>query len=549
MIRRFAAAMVGLCVLAATGCAQPPPALEITLAPRPEGTRIGHVDISITLRDFDAVAGGGHIIPPQSMPDIEGDPYDAQSLAISDDSGPVPFSIGDDRRIGFERDTRGDVILRYRAPAHVVTRTVFPPYELRAENRSMMGAGMAFLMSPADDRRYRIRLQWDLSALPDDSIGVWSFGEGTVERTGTGDDLRNSFLGAGPLMHHVDGSFGLYWASEPPFDLAPVGASLGKLYRYYVGFFGHDPGSFRAFLRRNEQDGGGAGALAQSFLFDYGPGIDRSRMMDVLPHEMVHPFLGSWPDGRWYDEGTANRYAAVLSVRAGISSPDDFIRVVNADATAYYASPVRNFSQFEAEAMEFGSDGAVDALFYSRSHIHLAALNARIVQASGGRRSLDDVTLALLADEDAGAPGWQQTWLRLIAAELGPEGLEAHEDFLGGKLIVPPADAFGPCFTRERHDLPVYSLGFDRRLLQSQPAFVSGLEPDSPAAAAGLRNGDEILSSNLYRSFTDPTREAQLTIRRGRETIELSFIPRTDTMQEAYRWWRVPGVPDADCRI
>src|SRR5437879_3931308 len=70
----------------------------------------------------------------------------------------------------------------------------------------------------------------------------------------------------------------------------------------------------------------------------------------------------------------------------------------------------------------------------------------------------------------------------------------------------------------------------------SSGVFVAGIEPDSPAARAGLREGDLIVAFNdqaiahvdaLHRALTDyePGARANLTVLRGTEKIVLSIVP------------------------
>ncbi|HSU87483.1 MAG TPA: PDZ domain-containing protein, partial [Terriglobia bacterium] len=70
----------------------------------------------------------------------------------------------------------------------------------------------------------------------------------------------------------------------------------------------------------------------------------------------------------------------------------------------------------------------------------------------------------------------------------------------------------------------------------SSGVFVAGIEPDSPAARAGLREGDLIVAFNdqaiahvdaLHRALTDydPGLRANLTVLRGTEKIVLSIVP------------------------
>jgi hypothetical protein len=71
----------------------------------------------------------------------------------------------------------------------------------------------------------------------------------------------------------------------------------------------------------------------------------------------------------------------------------------------------------------------------------------------------------------------------------------------------------------------------------------------SAAAAAGLRDGDEVLE------FSDPLdlqrqldKNMVLTVRRGDEQLRIEYAPRGKPVV-AYKWERVPGVPDSECKL
>ncbi len=74
---------------------------------------------------------------------------------------------------------------------------------------------------------------------------------------------------------------------------------------------------------------------------------------------------------------------------------------------------------------------------------------------------------------------------------------------------------------------------------------IRGLRPDSNAARAGLREGDEVIERTLPDQ-EDPNRELTFTVRRGIEQA-IRFTPEGRSAK-AHRWTRVPGVPDSSCR-
>ena len=95
-----------------------------------------------------------------------------------------------------------------------------------------------------------------------------------------------------------------------------------------------------------------------------------------------------------------------------------------------------------------------------------------------------------------------------------------------------------------------FELGFDSKSLISQPRIVHGLVPGSAAAAAGLRDGDEIAApvGGLDSIQGDQNATLTLQIRRNGAVTPLTYLPRGE-ITDAYQWRRVPGVPDKKCGI
>ncbi len=328
---------------------------------------------------------------------------------------------------------------------------------------------------------------------------------------------------------------------------------IQKLYAYMSDFF-HDEGhSYRVFIRKDPYTSGNGTALIRSFMFSYSE--DRPPTVDglqgLLSHEMAH----NWPSLQgphaataWYSEGTAEFYSIVLSRRAGLLSLDDFLEKVNGRASGYYTNPLQTLSNDEA-GTRFWNDTRAQRVPYGRGFMYLVRVNAQIRAHSDGQRSLDDIVRELYAREQRGEAYGIETWLDLAEQELGPEAATEYQDMAAGKLIVPPENAFGPCFRPERQDEKLLDLGFDIGSLNESPRVVHGLVPGSAAARAGLRNGDEIVTATrLQDVIADTTIPMVLQVRRGGGEFEISYEPRGKSV-ESYRWTRVEGVPEDACGI
>src|SRR5262249_34517519 len=157
--------------------------------------------------------------------------YDGDALKARDDAGDLPLTIKDepptststDRRWLASRATQGNVVLTFRAPPREITPTTRngPLFDLRADGGGMLRAGLTFIASADTSVAPRVSLKWDLSGVAPGSRGVWSLGEGDVERTIPANPLAFSFYSAGPLQSYPtqpSADFGMYWLIQPTFD-------------------------------------------------------------------------------------------------------------------------------------------------------------------------------------------------------------------------------------------------------------------------------------------------------------------------------------------
>lgn len=347
---------------------------------------------------------------------------------------------------------------------------------------------------------------------------------------------------AGPA---ADGFFAA-WQGKPPFDMAPLMAWAGDLHRFYGKFFGFAPPSFGVFGRTNTRNPGSGIGLTDSFAYTFNQTSTPDDLRSLLAHEMLHSWVNSLDssmdtagglDRSWFGEGLAVHYQRTLPYRAGMISADDFLKDLNETAGRYYTNIKIGTPNADIPA-GFWKDTRIRVLPYDRGSLYFESVDAQIRAASKGRRSLDDIVRAMLAARRRGEPMNEALYRKLLLAELGARGIADFEAMLAGKTVLPPSDAYGAEFHRITKPLRRYDLGFDIASLQTRPRIVHGLIPGSNAAAAGLRDGDEILNS-FPQDALQGDQEAYVTldVRRGGETLHIRYQPRGDVVQ-AYQWVR-----------
>lgn len=539
--------------------------LDVVLAPHLNGDAVDYVDVSLTIEAPDARANAPLLRLPMVFAGVESARYESADLRVEDATGAVPLSQVDDpadptnfvyyRRYLPERATSGDVTVQYRAPTRSFVPVLGsgPPFDLRAEAGGLAGAGVSFLALPDSTTVYRIGLRWDLAGMPANARGVFSRGAGDVEFNGPAELLAYAFYFAGPVSSYPDcpsGPFQAFWLSEPPFDMQSVVKWTEQAYREISTFFDDLDTPYLVFFRHNEAGAIGGAALPGSFMVGYGdaPAPTPDRLRSMLAHEIVHNWAKSFgdPGAEWYGEGMAEHYSAAITLRAGLIQPDEFLAGLNAQALSYYANPLRELPSSQV-AERFWSDTRVRNIPYDRGALYLASVDAAMRARSSGMRTLDDLTFAMLDRLQNGQSYDSSAWVGLVDGELGAEGRSQYEAMLAGELLVPPMDAFGPCFSSEATTYPQFELGFDSAVLAEVPRIVTDVVPGSKAEQAGLRSGDEITAPVVLEDvLTNPDAQLTLKLRRGAGALEISYVPRGAAVS-GYRWTRVPGVPDSDC--
>jgi len=561
----LAAAFVALAWAQAAAAAEPP-RLDIVLSPDTTGGGDGHIGVKMTMQAPALKAGDPLVRLPIRLVGIPTPAWPEDALQARDDQGPIPLTKAEEpptpqgvyRRWIVGRATVGDVVMAYKAPPREVTAATKngPLFDLRKEGGGFAGAGHGFLVAPVAPGPWKVRLSWDLSHAPAGSRGIWSLGEGTVEAVMPPDNLQFSYYYMGPMRSYPakdDPGFDFYWLADTPFDAAELGAKMKALYGSMAQFFADKGGSYRVFVRQNPYLGTGGTGLARSFMFGYHPPSKPTvdSLQGLLAHEMAHTWpamQGDHGETAWYSEGMAEYYSTVLSWRAKATSTERLLETFNDRATAYYSNPYVRATSPEA-ARKFWSDPAAQTVPYGRGWLYLQQTDAAIREASGGKRSLDDLAKEMRRRLEAGQPYGVTTWLELVGKEIGPEKAKAgYELMTSGGLLLPPAKLYAPCLVVEPHKVRTFQLGFDPGSLNDD-RVVKAVESGSEAEKAGVRNGDVIVEAGDINAVRkDQDLPLKLVLRRGETTTTVTYLPRGAAV-EGYRWARDPKTPETACRF
>lgn len=567
----LAVAAVLVCLSAPqSGFAAAVPALTITLSPgAPDGQgNIPYLDVKIVTDAVDVAAGQPFLRLPLVSSNVQGVADALTGFYATDAKGTLKLTTHDDpanapagyRHWSADRNVQGPVTIEYRVPITnaLNSRGAAPPLELRTEEGGFSGSGGIFLVLPESTMLYRNAVRWNLAAAGPQAIGLSTLGAGDVTSAtpSPADALASTYFMGGNIHHFPDvlpaSGFSSVWQGEPPFDTHALMQWTQTLYGSYLKFF-HAPVSqpYAVFLRRNPVNAGGGVEIGHSFVGTFDKNTKDEDLKLTLAHEMVHTFVGAL-DGddelglSWYSEGLAVYYERLLPLRAGLLSPAQYLADLNQTAARYYTD-LLNDTPNDQIAAKFWTDTRIRVLPYDRGALYFARLNSEIRKASGGRRSLDDLVLAMVGRRRQGSPVNEAAWIGLVEHELGSHGKQEFQSMLAGKLVVPEPDSFGPCYTRITALLRRYELGFDSTVLVQPSRIVRGLVPGSAADRAGLRDGDVIVKP-VPQDAVQADQKATLTllIMRGGKEFPITYLPRGETVQ-AYQWTRVPKVPEQKC--
>jgi predicted metalloprotease with PDZ domain len=564
-------------LLALTGAsAAPPPAtpvpsLSVSLKPgtAADSNNIDHLDVTLLLENASPANNAPILQIPLVVTNVVTSAERIADLAASDSRGALHLTLHDKggsadglRQWFADRPVEGTLRVRYRVPtsAPPAPRGAAPPLELTSESGGFSGAGSTFLLLPPGDKPYRLAVEWDLSGLPAGAAGVSSLGVGDAAPSSPlpPEALADSFfmggaIGRFPDQGTADGFFSA-WQGKPPFDVKPLMEWGARLRSDYIRFFkDSSPEPYGVFIRRNLVNPGGGVALHHSFVTTYGEktGSDPDDLKLTLAHEMFHTFSPRIGDpagleSSWFGEGLATYYQRELPFRFGMIDSAIFLEDLNYTAGRYYTNALGNAPNSEVPK-RFWEDTRIRTLPYDRGALYFAVVDDAVRESSGGKRSLDDLVLAMRARQLAGKTLTNKDWEDLVGKELGAKGIADFRAMLQGATPLPPSDAFGPCFRRVTKPLRRYQLGFDPKVLVEPKRIVRGLIAGSAAAKAGLHNGDEILKPVGQDHIQgDQTGILTLQIRRGSQEMTIRYLPRGETV-DAWQWERVRTVPDTAC--
>ena len=244
----------------------------------------------------------------------------------------------------------------------------------------------------------------------------------------------------------------------------------------------------------------------------------------------------------WVSEGFTNYYGSKSRYRAGLSTPESFLGSVAGAASGIENEEARNYISPADSSVStwvgYDTPVAFGISYYTQGQNLGALLDLSILNDTNGQRGLDDVMRTLYNDHYKRGRGFTtEDMIGIINRLTRKDYHDFYRQYVFGTDVPNYDQIFGYAGYRvERKERQVPELGFFGRF-RSGGIAINGVQPNSPASDAGLRQGDVITKINgqsvVGFSFnTLAGKPAKLTVARGGEEIEISMNVGSRTVKE-----------------
>ncbi|MFO0612115.1 MAG: hypothetical protein U0414_05995 [Polyangiaceae bacterium] len=397
-----------------------------------------------------------------------------------------------------------------------------------------------------------------------------SFGFGKVRTTvASGRALRSANFVAAlmgkAIFEAPEGRDEAVWMGYTAFDPRPASADMAGFRTAVKEMFKPSDGTLATVLFLADPRPTGSFVVARrthGVVLRIGPGETWSGPVRIaaaaaLLHEWIGDrlWIGPTDEGHageayWFSEGVVRGLARDLLFRFGLLTPGESASEVEALASLTATSPLLHGEGAKTDNASLGArvaEAGVTPILVARGALYAARIDALIRSKSGGKRALIHVVTELYAKAaKAQAALPTSAWVEAIRAELGDAEADAFDAMIGqGKTIDVPDGALGPCFQRAPRSFVAFSLGFDKEATKrAEGRRITGLDPKGPAASAGVKEGDELVSVDVTDGRADTP--VKLVVRRADKEVTFQFLPEGGK-GKGFGWNRKRDVPEEKC--
>ena len=300
---------------------------------------------------------------------------------------------------------------------------------------------------------------------------------------------------------------------------------VGKITDYETSLMEDVPFSTYTFFFHFWRRGGGGMEHGNSSALRLASGslaTNREGAASLIAHEFFHLWNAkriaprvlnppdyskeSYTDALWFTEGLTSTYVNYTLVRTGLISPSRFYRRLAQTIEGYEARPAVRFQSLRESSLSTWLDKYPEyrmpkrsVSYYAKGQVVGHLLDLAIRDATGNRRSLDDVMRTMNREFGKTGRGFDETSevRRVIEQVAGTTFEDFFERYVSGVDALPYDELLGKAGLRvERKPTQAGDLGFVAVRNFDQPYVVVEVTPHSPAWKAGLRGGEEAVALN-----------------------------------------------------
>ncbi len=247
----------------------------------------------------------------------------------------------------------------------------------------------------------------------------------------------------------------------------------------------------------------------------------------------------------WFFEGFTSYYDDLMLLRAGLIDPARYLKLVAKTVNGVRATPGRHVqsvaeSSFDAWVKYYRSDENTPnstVSYYTKGALIALLLDLRLRTATAGQQSLDAVMQGLW-QRCKGAALTEADVLAEVQARGGQALANELANWVHGRGDLPLEAALAAAGVAVEHEAHAFTATLGLKLTEGAftGVHIKSVLTGSPAAAAGLSAGDELLAVNGWRirRLDDatqwvPQRQAfELLLARQQQVCSLQVQPSDD---------------------
>jgi predicted metalloprotease with PDZ domain len=270
--------------------------------------------------------------------------------------------------------------------------------------------------------------------------------------------------------------------------------------------------------------------LAHEYFHNYN--VKRIRPIELGPFDYDN---GNRTKMLWVSEGLSVFYEYMLVKRAGLCSEDELLNAFRSNILAYEGKPGRLYQSLSEASYDTWSDGPFGRTgdevnktisYYDKGPVVGMLLDFKIRHETKNKKSLDDVMRTLYKEfYQKKKRGFTEKEFRDVCEKIAGTSLDEIFDYVYTTKELnyeKYLDYAGLDIDTTSQEIPGGWLGISTRT-RNDSAFISGVDWNSPAWNAGLRQRNIILEMDDMKPSAQ-TIESVLKNKKPGETVEIKLL-------------------------